>query len=181
MQIELKRIQQEVGITFIYVTHDQEEALTMSDRIAVFNRGQSEQVGTPAEIYEHPTTSFVAGFVGVSNLVSGEAAQRLTGTAETFSIRPEKIFVRPDWVTPRHVCTDGVVRNHLLGLYPYGFSNWDVWWWSTEPGCHLNGRAGGAVRVPVVASSITGRSGLKYDASTGRLLSHTKDTGRQPS
>ena len=97
MQIELKAIQQRVGITFVYVTHDQEEALTMSDRIAVFNRGGSEQVGTPAEIYEHPATSFVAGFVGVSNLVSGDAARRLTGTAETFSIRPEKIrLYEPD-------------------------------------------------------------------------------------
>src|SRR5512136_2907083 len=63
MQIELKRIQQEVGITFIYVTHDQEEALTMSDRVAVFNAGRIEQIGSPAEIYEHPATSFVAGFV----------------------------------------------------------------------------------------------------------------------
>ncbi len=69
MQIELKRIQQEVGITFIYVTHDQDEALTMSDRLAVFNQGKIEQVGPPAEVYEHPQTEFVAGFVGVSNLL----------------------------------------------------------------------------------------------------------------
>src|SRR5574342_653057 len=69
MQIELKRIQQEVGITFVYVTHDQEEALTMSDRIAVFSQGRIEQVGTPVEVYEHPATEFVAGFVGVSNLL----------------------------------------------------------------------------------------------------------------
>ena len=68
MQIELKSIQKRVGITFIYVTHDQEEALTMSDRIAVFNLGNVEQVGTPTDIYEHPTTLFAAGFVGVSNL-----------------------------------------------------------------------------------------------------------------
>ena len=69
MQIELKRIQQEVGITFVYVTHDQEEALTMSDRLAVFNAGRIEQVGTPAEVYEHPETEFVAGFVGISNVL----------------------------------------------------------------------------------------------------------------
>src|SRR5438045_6666504 len=74
MQVELKAIQQRVGITFIFVTHDQEEALTMSDRIAVFNLGKVEQIGTPAEIYEHPITPFVAGFVGVSNLVSWEVA-----------------------------------------------------------------------------------------------------------
>src|SRR5712691_10124009 len=69
MQIELKAIQQQVGITFIYVTHDQQEALTMSDRIAVFNGGRIEQIGGPAEVYEHPETEFVAGFVGVSNVL----------------------------------------------------------------------------------------------------------------
>jgi putative spermidine/putrescine transport system ATP-binding protein len=101
MQIELKTIQEQVGITFIYVTHDQEEALTMSDRVAVFNRGKIEQIGSPAEIYENPQTSFVAGFVGVSNIVSGAAAQQITDTTGTFSIRPEKIrLVAPDATTP---------------------------------------------------------------------------------
>ncbi len=75
MQIELKAIQQQVGITFIYVTHDQEEALTMSDRMAVFNAGRIEQLGSPAEVYERPKTRFVAGFVGTSNLLTGEVAQ----------------------------------------------------------------------------------------------------------
>jgi putative spermidine/putrescine transport system ATP-binding protein len=91
MQIELKAIQQQVGITFIYVTHDQEEALTMSDRLAVFNRGRIEQVGAPADVYEHPATRFVAGFVGTSNLLSGDVARAVIGTAGTFTIRPEKI------------------------------------------------------------------------------------------
>jgi putative spermidine/putrescine transport system ATP-binding protein len=91
MQIELKAIQQKVGITFIFVTHDQEEALTMSDRLAVFNLGKIEQIGTPADVYEKPMTGFVAGFVGTSNLISGAAAEKLTGTSQTFSIRPEKI------------------------------------------------------------------------------------------
>ena len=79
MQIELKQIQQEVGITFIYVTHDQGEALTMSDRLAVFNEGRIEQLGAPAEVYERPTTSFVAGFVGTSNLLTGDTARRSSG------------------------------------------------------------------------------------------------------
>ncbi|MCL4251308.1 MAG: ABC transporter ATP-binding protein [Anaerolineae bacterium] len=96
MQIELKAIQQEVGITFIYVTHDQEEALTMSDRIAVFNLGKIEQVGSPAEVYERPSTAFVAGFVGTSNIVSGAAAQHLTGSDQPFSVRPEKIKISPE-------------------------------------------------------------------------------------
>jgi putative spermidine/putrescine transport system ATP-binding protein len=91
MQIELKSIQQQVGITFIYVTHDQEEALTMSDRLAVFNAGRIEQLGSPAEVYERPKTRFVAGFVGTSNLLTGDAAQAVLGRAGTFTIRPEKI------------------------------------------------------------------------------------------
>jgi putative spermidine/putrescine transport system ATP-binding protein len=85
MQIELKRIQQEVGITFVYVTHDQEEALTMSDRIAVFNHGRIEQIGSPVDVYEHPATEFVAGFVGVSNLLEREGRR--------FTVRPEKIRI----------------------------------------------------------------------------------------
>jgi putative spermidine/putrescine transport system ATP-binding protein len=83
MQAELKTIQGEVGITFVYVTHDQDEALTMSDRIAVFNEGLIEQVSTPFELYEEPATEFVAGFVGVSNLLERDGSR--------FTIRPEKI------------------------------------------------------------------------------------------
>ena len=95
MQVELKAIQRDVGITFVFVTHDQDEALTMSDRIAVFNEGRIAQVGTPAEVYEHPATTFVAGFVGTSNLISGAAAEAILGRAGTFSIRPEKIRLEP--------------------------------------------------------------------------------------
>jgi putative spermidine/putrescine transport system ATP-binding protein len=91
MQLELHQIQHQVGITFIYVTHDQEEALTMSDRIAVFNQGRIEQVGAPAEVYERPATPFVAGFVGTSNLVEGASAEAIVGRAGVFTVRPEKI------------------------------------------------------------------------------------------
>jgi putative spermidine/putrescine transport system ATP-binding protein len=91
MQIELKEIQGEVRLTFIYVTHDQEEALTMSDRLAVFNRGRIEQVGSPADVYERPATGFVAGFVGVSNVLEGETAAAIAGDPHPFTIRPEKI------------------------------------------------------------------------------------------
>jgi putative spermidine/putrescine transport system ATP-binding protein len=91
MQLELKQIQSEVGITFIYVTHDQGEALTMSDRIAVFNAGRIEQVGSPAEVYERPATRFVAGFVGTSNLIGGESAQVILGRPGLYTVRPEKI------------------------------------------------------------------------------------------
>jgi putative spermidine/putrescine transport system ATP-binding protein len=95
MQVELKAIQRDVGITFLFVTHDQEEALTMSDRIAVFNEGRIEQVGTAAEVYEHPATAFVAGFVGTSNLLAAEAARQLLGEEGVFSVRPEKIRLAP--------------------------------------------------------------------------------------
>lgn len=91
MQIELKAIQQQVGITFVYVTHDQEEALTMSDRLAVFNLGRIEQIGTPAEVYERPASTFVAGFVGTSNLLTGETARAVIGREGIFTVRPEKI------------------------------------------------------------------------------------------
>ena len=93
MQVELKEIQRNVGITFVFVTHDQDEALTMSDRIAVFNNGRIEQLGTASEIYDHPATEFVAGFVGTSNLIRGDAAQRLFGDTATVSIRPEKLLI----------------------------------------------------------------------------------------
>jgi putative spermidine/putrescine transport system ATP-binding protein len=93
MQVELKAIQRDVGITFVFVTHDQEEALTMSDRIAVFNAGAIEQIGTPADVYERPATEFVAGFVGTSNLLRGDAAATVLGHEGVFSVRPEKIRV----------------------------------------------------------------------------------------
>jgi putative spermidine/putrescine transport system ATP-binding protein len=100
MQTELKQIQREVGITFVFVTHDQDEALTMSDRIAVFNEGRIEQVGTPVEVYEHPASAFVAGFVGTSNLVSGPAAEAVVGRPGVYSIRPEKIRIDTELASP---------------------------------------------------------------------------------
>jgi putative spermidine/putrescine transport system ATP-binding protein len=103
MQSELKAIQRDVGITFVYVTHDQEEALTMSDRIAVFNHGRIEQVGTPVEVYEHPATEFVAGFVGVSNVLERSGTR--------FTVRPEKItMLEPGAARAGYHAEPGVVR-----------------------------------------------------------------------
>jgi putative spermidine/putrescine transport system ATP-binding protein len=102
------------------VTHDQEEALTMSDRLAVFNHGQVEQVGSPAEVYERPATEFVAGFVGVSNLVTGALAQALTGEPATFSVRPEKIrLAEPGSAPPPGACqAEGRIREVVyLGVH----------------------------------------------------------------
>jgi spermidine/putrescine transport system ATP-binding protein len=112
LQIELKSIQREVGITFIYVTHDQEEALTMSDRLAVMTHGQVEQLGTPRDVYEHPETAFVADFIGVSNLMRAQAGgggfvevggtTLVAGAGQTerhgvvrLAIRPERIRIEP--------------------------------------------------------------------------------------
>jgi putative spermidine/putrescine transport system ATP-binding protein len=124
MQVELKAIQKSVGITFIFVTHDQEEALTMSDRIAVFNAGKIEQIGSPAELYEHPASSFVAGFVGVSNFIEGAVAQAIMGPEKshespTFTIRPEKIhMVAPGSPVPAGMhAADGRIREVIyLGI-----------------------------------------------------------------
>ncbi len=111
MQVELKAIQRDVGITFVFVTHDQEEALTMSDRIAVFNAGRIEQIGTAADVYEHPTTEFVAGFVGTSNLLRGEASLKVLGLEGVFSVRPEKIRIAAtdEQVADGEHCADGTV------------------------------------------------------------------------
>jgi putative spermidine/putrescine transport system ATP-binding protein len=118
MQVELKTIQDQVGITFIYVTHDQEEALTMSDRIAVFSDGAVQQVGAPTEIYERPDNAFVAGFVGVSNLLERDG--------QRFTVRPEKISMIENGKAPaglhveegtiRDVSYAGMVTRYLVDL-----------------------------------------------------------------
>ena len=93
MQVELKELQRELGITFIFVTHDQEEALTLSDRIAVFNEGRIEQLGTPAEIYDNPVSPFVASFVGTSNIFDDALSRILLGAGGIHSVRPEKVGI----------------------------------------------------------------------------------------
>jgi spermidine/putrescine transport system ATP-binding protein len=111
LQIELKRIQREVGITFVYVTHDQEEALTMSDRIAVMNRGRVEQVGDPEDVYERPATTFVAGFIGVSNLMPAVVA----GSDEVRLEHGPAVRVSADGLAPGERCY-AVVRPEKLRI-----------------------------------------------------------------
>ena len=112
MQVFLKELQRELGITFVYVTHDQEEALTMSDRLAVFNDGAVEQIGSPAEVYERPQTEFVAGFVGVSNVIEREGRK--------ISIRPEKIHMAESGDGEPGVVRDvvyvGMVTRYIVDL-----------------------------------------------------------------
>jgi putative spermidine/putrescine transport system ATP-binding protein len=114
MQVELKAIQRDVGITFVFVTHDQDEALTLCDRLAVMHNGRIEQVGAADEVYERPATQFVAEFVGTSNVIAGDAARRLFGSEHAASVRPEKIHIHPRGQAPdaTHdaVHVDGIVR-----------------------------------------------------------------------
>jgi putative spermidine/putrescine transport system ATP-binding protein len=111
MQVELKSIQHDVGITFVFVTHDQGEALSMSNRLAVFNNGRVEQVGTPRQIYEHPATAFVAGFVGTSNMLSAARSNQLLGVNEPHSIRPERLRLAANDVGDQEVDVPGVVTD----------------------------------------------------------------------
>ena len=119
MQLFLKSLQQDLGITFVYVTHDQDEALTMSDRLAVFDQGRIEQIGAPAEVYERPASAFVAGFVGVSNVIARGG--------KSFAIRPEKIRMNDAGAAParggqaetgriRDVVYAGMVTRYLVDL-----------------------------------------------------------------
>jgi putative spermidine/putrescine transport system ATP-binding protein len=119
MQLFLKGLQRDLGMTFVYVTHDQDEALTMSDRIAVFDRGRIEQLGEPAEVYERPATAFVAGFVGVSNVVERDGKR--------FAVRPEKIRMTDAGASPgrgahaetgriRDVVYAGMVTRYVVKL-----------------------------------------------------------------
>ena len=113
MQTELKALQRTLNITFVYVTHDQGEALSMSDRIAVFNKGRLEQVGAPRALYEHPNTAFVAGFVGVANLFDAELSQRLFGRRAVHTLRPERVRVLPASAAEGHAAR--VVDSQYLG------------------------------------------------------------------
>ncbi len=117
MQVELKQLQRQLGITFIFVTHDQEEALTLSDRIAVFNDGRIEQLGTPRELYERPASRFVADFVGTSNLFSAEHARALLGREGEYSVRPEKLTLsrEPATASGTRSAVGTVVESIYLG------------------------------------------------------------------
>ena len=163
LQIELKALQQQVGITFIYVTHDQEEALTMSDRLAVFNHGRVEQVGSPAEVYERPSTGFVAGFVGVSNVLEGEAAREITGDAQAITIRPEKIaMVELERAAGEEECT---ATGHVREVVYLGAVTWYL----------VMLDAGGELVVMQQNLSTSSMEALQVQGRAVRLLWHRKN------
>ncbi len=151
MQVELKSIQQDVGITFIYVTHDQDEALAMSDCMAIFESGRIEQVGPPADVYEAPATAFVAGFVGTSNILEGMVAQTILGAGGAFTVRPEKIHLEAadTGVPDGSVAADGRVH--------------DVVYLGSDTKYHVELDAGGTLEVikQNVATSSTDALALK--------------------
>ncbi|MGH3498017.1 MAG: ABC transporter ATP-binding protein [Nocardioidaceae bacterium] len=189
MQLELKRIQREVGITFVYVTHDQGEALTMSDRLVVMNAGRVEQLGTPREVYEQPRTRFVAGFIGTSNLLTGAVTRVVDGSAVlergvdqrivvplrgrqttgdvVLTVRPEKILMSS--AEPTAQCRlSGVVREVV---YQGTFTGYTV---ETDAGEPI------VVHVQNSAGSLEGANAedtvwLSWDADHSYLLDETAD------
>ena len=160
MQKELKELQVQLGITFIFVTHDQEEALTMADRIAVFNQGQIVQVGSPKEIYEQPANEFVAGFVGISNLLHPESSREILGKDGTFSIRPEKIKLGHDL---ERKATGKVSQVQFLG----SFTRIDVELSMGDTLTLLQENDGSSLASPVVESLINISWDSKYEFQVG--------------
>jgi putative spermidine/putrescine transport system ATP-binding protein len=135
MQAELKGLQQRLGITFVFVTHDQGEALSMADRVAVFSRGRIEQLDTPRALYTRPRTAFVASFVGSANVLSGELAERITGRRQPFAIRPELIEIRS---------TDAPAQDGTLGTEG---TLEDVLYHGSSSRCHVRLDAGTVLAV----------------------------------
>ena len=193
MQVELKHIQRDVDITFVFVTHDQEEALTMSDRIAVFDAGRIEQVATPRELYERPATPFVAGFVGTSNLLRGPAATRVLGAQGPFSIRPEKITLLRRGPGPDPGTTGGrvTVSGNVVDVLYLGSSTHTVV--DIGDGTRLSaleqnrstpgdtGRPGEQVLLSWERAHVVDLSGAVAAGSTGHTsrTSHTGHSGQQ--
>jgi putative spermidine/putrescine transport system ATP-binding protein len=169
MQVELKAIQHEVGITFVFVTHDQGEALSMSDRVAVFNRGRIEQVGTPREIYGAPATPFVAGFVGTSNLLGDDVSRQLLGKGGAHIVRPERITISVGELTS----TDDTV--HSAGEVT------DVQFLGPECRVRVHLDAGPTLLASVPSDELAGvATGVRVDVAWPRTAAFTVATGEPP-
>jgi putative spermidine/putrescine transport system ATP-binding protein len=168
MQVELKQIQQEVGITFVFVTHDQGEALTMSNRIAVFNHGRIEQVGSPSEIYEAPASPFVAGFVGTSNLISGRASRELMGDEHSYTVRPERtrLLDSAAQAVGSEAVADGTVR--------------DVQYLGRDTRVRVVIDVGGEVIVDALNTGSTGNGDAPAIGSRVRVAFRREDAFRLP-
>ena len=157
MQVELKALQRVLGITFIFVTHDQEEALGMSDRLSVFNEGRIEQIGTPEEVYERPATRFVADFVGDANIVEGDSAGPIIGRAEAFAVRPEKIrIVGLDYGRVENCC---LIQGRVIDIQYHG--NGTKYTFETDEGVRL---AAFSQNTGALGSELTSRLGVGASA-----------------
>jgi spermidine/putrescine transport system ATP-binding protein len=163
MQMELKRMQQKLGITFIYVTHDQEEALTMSDKIAVMYQGKVQQIGTPIDIYEYPKTRFVADFIGETNFLTGRVIERLVG--EVIVLVDEQLQVL---VTETKYLSVGkvvtlVVRPEKATIYPSDFAVENAWQGTVEEVVYIGTDTRYSVRLSDRSSMVVRRQNLHRD------------------
>jgi putative spermidine/putrescine transport system ATP-binding protein len=167
MQVELKALQRQVGITFIYVTHDQDEALSMSDRLAVFNEGEIEQIGSPGEIYEYPASEFVADFVGDANIISAELASRLSGEKKSYSIRPERIHFHDDATDDGDLCVAAgkITDIHYHGAstsYTLAVDDGNCLFLVQQNSSEMNRHATGAIQVGMLKRIAWSKKDIRY-------------------
>jgi putative spermidine/putrescine transport system ATP-binding protein len=167
MQVELKALQRQVGITFIYVTHDQDEALSMSDRLAVFNEGRIEQIGTPGEIYEYPASEFVADFVGDANIIDAELSSRLNGEKKAYSIRPERIHFHDEVGEGAELCVaDGKITDiHYHGAstrYTLALDDGNSLFLVRQNSREMNRNPAGAIEVGMLKRIAWRKEDIRY-------------------
>lgn len=167
MQVELKALQRQVGITFIYVTHDQDEALSMSDRLAVFNEGKIEQLGSPGEIYEYPASEFVADFVGDANIIPVELASRLNGEKKPYSIRPERIHFHDDATDDGDLCVaEGKITDiHYHGAntrYTFALDDGNSLFLVQQNSSEMNRHTTGAIQVGMLKQIAWRKKDIRY-------------------
>jgi putative spermidine/putrescine transport system ATP-binding protein len=172
MQVELKALQRQVGITFIYVTHDQDEALSMSDRLAVFNEGKIDQIGSPGEIYEFPASKFVADFVGDANIISAELASRLNGEKKSYSIRPERIHFHDDATDGKLCVAQGKITDiHYHGAstrYTLTLDDGGSLFLVQQNSSEMNRHTAGAIKVGMLKRIAWSQKDIRYfDAEPG--------------
>jgi putative spermidine/putrescine transport system ATP-binding protein len=167
MQVELKALQRQVGITFIYVTHDQDEALSMSDRLAVFSEGTIEQIGSPGEIYEYPASEFVADFVGDANIIPVDLAFRLNGEKKPYSIRPERIHFHDGATDDGDLCVaEGKITDiHYHGAstrYTFALDDGNSLFLVQQNSSEMNRHTAGATKVGMLKRIAWRKNDIRY-------------------
>jgi len=163
MQLELKKMQRQLGITFIYVTHDQEEALTMSDRIAVMEGGKLQQVGTPIDIYEYPKTRFVADFIGDSNFLSGRVVEKQNGKVVVLVDQLLPVLVATAEDLPAGKVVTLVLRPEKVAIYPANYEAEYSWRGTVEEAIYIGTDTRYIVRLTAKSSIAIRRQNLHRD------------------